>query len=468
MGLPHSRDRTRVVVGTSQRFLGLVNFGNTCYCNSILQALYFCKPFRYNVLKYKETMPSGTSESLLLNELANLFYSIHHFKKKSNFLSPKRFYHQLKAENELFRANMQQDAQELLNYILNTIAECVQKHEASPHNSHKPQRASSSPTSSVSSTTTHSGVSASLTPPDQKTWVHDIFEGVLTSETRCLSCETVRTRDESFLDLSLDIDRDCSISSCLRSFSNTETLSADSKYFCETCCSKQEAEKRMRVKHQPKVLAIHLKRFKYMEQLQQYTKLDYRVVFPKELRLFNATDTAEDQDRIYDLFAIVVHIGTRPSRGHYVTIVRSDDSWVLFDDDVVEAISEDELQLFFGRTTMQSNFSQTHPLETAYILFYETRGLPVEIPSLTPSPVHTPLHAKLGFFRRHTHTSSAASDQPDGDPPKESALRKESATSGSHSNLSDHREIKTSKSPSAPPSPQIRSKLKPAPYTEAV
>lgn len=27
----------------------------------------------------------------------------------------------------------------------------------------------------------------------------------------------IRTREESFLDLSLDIDRDCSISSCLRS-----------------------------------------------------------------------------------------------------------------------------------------------------------------------------------------------------------------------------------------------------------
>ena len=44
---------------------------------------------------------------------------------------------------------------------------------------------------------------------------------------------------------------------------------------------------RMRVKKLPHILALHLKRFKYMEQVNRYTKLSYRVVFPLELRLFN-------------------------------------------------------------------------------------------------------------------------------------------------------------------------------------
>ena len=41
------------------------------------------------------------------------------------------------------------------------------------------------------------------------------------------------------------------------------------------------------MKKLPHILALHLKRFKYMEQLNRYTKLSYRVVFPLELRLFN-------------------------------------------------------------------------------------------------------------------------------------------------------------------------------------
>ena len=41
----------------------------------------------------------------------------------------------------------------------------------------------------------------------------------------------------------------------------------------------------------------------------QYVKLTYRVVFPFELRLFNTTDGASNADRLYELWAIVVHIG---------------------------------------------------------------------------------------------------------------------------------------------------------------
>ena len=36
---------------------------------------------------------------------------------------------------------------------------------------------------------------------------------------------------------------------------------------------------------------------------------NYRVAFPLELRLFNTVDDAQNPDRLYELFAIVVHIG---------------------------------------------------------------------------------------------------------------------------------------------------------------
>lgn len=46
-------------------------------------------------------------------------------------------------------------------------------------------------------------------------------------------------------------------------------------------------QKRMRVKRLPMILALHLKRFKYMEQYNRHIKVSHRVVFPLELRLFN-------------------------------------------------------------------------------------------------------------------------------------------------------------------------------------
>ncbi len=72
-----------------------------------------------------------------------------------------------------------------------------------------------------------------------------------------------------------------------RLFGNSETLCSEYKYHCECCCSKQEATKRLRVQKLPTVLALHLKRFKFVEQLRRHTKLSHRVVFPWELKLFN-------------------------------------------------------------------------------------------------------------------------------------------------------------------------------------
>ena len=76
------------------------------------------------------------------------------------------------------------------------------------------------------------------------TIVHRLFEGVLTSETRCLTCETVSSRDESFIDLSIDIEQNSSVTACLRQFSASEMLCQKNKFFCDSCCDLQEAEKR--------------------------------------------------------------------------------------------------------------------------------------------------------------------------------------------------------------------------------
>ncbi|KAJ2233005.1 hypothetical protein GGH97_005964, partial [Coemansia sp. RSA 475] len=101
-------------------------------------------------------------------------------------------------------------------------------------------------------------------------------------------------------------------------------------------------------------------RFKYHEGLGRYVKLSYRVNFPTELRVPNTTEDTDDV--LYSLSAIVVHLGGGPFHGHYISIVRSGDKWVLFDDDCVEIIDENELSNYFGD---YPNFG------SGYVLFYE-------------------------------------------------------------------------------------------------
>ncbi|XP_035531701.1 LOW QUALITY PROTEIN: ubiquitin carboxyl-terminal hydrolase 12 [Morone saxatilis] len=316
----------------NEHYFGLVNFGNTCYCNSVLQALYFCRPFREKVLAYK-------------------------------------------IEEELFDNYMQQDAHEFLNYLLNTIADLLQeeKSQERQQNGKLVQNGGGgggggSAGGGGSEGGGGGGGEGEGGKETQQTWVHEIFQGTLTNETRCLNCEAVSSKDEDFLDLSVDVEQNTSITHCLRGFSNTETLCSEYKYYCEQCRSKQEAQKRMEVKKLPMILALHLKRFKYMTSCTATPNCPYRVVFPLELRLFNTSGDATNPDRMYDLVAVVVHCGSGPNRGHYITIVKSHGFWLLFDDDIVEKIDAQAIEEFYGLTSDISKNS-----ESGYILFYQSR-----------------------------------------------------------------------------------------------
>ncbi|ONK74055.1 uncharacterized protein A4U43_C03F2320 [Asparagus officinalis] len=343
-----------------ERYFGLENFGNTCYCNSVLQALYFCVPFREQLLEYYANNKNvGDAGENLLTCLADLFTQINSQKKKTGVIAPKRFVQRVKKENEAFRSYMHQDAHEFLNFLLNVLVDILEK-------------GSKDAKSTPETKSTLEKVTDGPCPPQANgfhkepliTWVHENFQGILTNETRCLRCETVTARDETFLDLSLDIEQNSSITNCLKNFSSTETLNAEDKFFCDKCCSLQEAQKRMKIKKPPQILVIHLKRFKYIEQLGRYKKLSYRVVFPMELKL---SSSVNDPDSEYSLFAVVVHVGVGPNHGHYVSLVKSHNHWLCFDDENVEMIDEAMMQSFFG--SAQEYSSNT---DHGYILFYES------------------------------------------------------------------------------------------------
>lgn len=298
------------------------------------------------MLEYKAR--NKRTKETLLSCLADLFHSIATQKKKVGSIAPKKFIARLRKEKEEFDNYMQQDAHEFLNFLINHINEIILAER--PQNNKGRAGEGDSPS------------------PQEPTWVHEIFQGILTSETRCLNCETVSSKDEDFFDLQVDIDQNTSITHCLRCFSNVETLSNDNKFKCDHCTSYQEATKRMRVKKLPMILALHLKRFKYMEQYNRHIKVSYRVVFPLELRLSNTSDDAVNPDRMYNLVAVVIHCGSGPNRGHYISIVKSHDFWLLFDDDMVDKIDQSAIEDFYGLTSDIQKSS-----ETGYILFYQSR-----------------------------------------------------------------------------------------------
>ena len=148
----------------------------------------------------------------------------------------------------------------------------------------------------------------------------------------------------------------------------------------------------MKIKKLPNVLALHLKRFKYQEDVARYIKLAYRVAFPFELRLFNTVDDMDDADRLYNLFAIVVHVGkyvcpllflllccsclsSGPHHGHYISIIKTAGNWFVFDDVNVYQIPENDIPKYFGDSNSGS----------AYVLYYQ--AVDIDLVSLGLRPL---------------------------------------------------------------------------------
>lgn len=297
--------------------------------------------------------------------LRDIFTTLVESAVRTGVLSPQRFLEIFKRDNEMFRNSMHQDAHEFYGLILNDVianvesnAQRLLKHQA---------EAAATQQGAAESLEQALGAIAKSTPNGMNSpgngWVHNIFEGLLTSETKCLTCETASQRDETFLDLSIDLEEHSSVTACLQKFSAEEMLCERNKFHCDNCGGLQEAEKRMKIKRLPKVLALHLKRFKYTEDYSRLQKLFHRVVYPYHLRMFNTTDEAEDPDRIYELYAVVVHIGGNAYHGHYISVIKTEDrGWLLFDDEMVEPVDKHYVRNFFGDKPGTA---------CAYVLFYQ-------------------------------------------------------------------------------------------------
>ncbi len=305
----------------------------------------------------------------LFSSLKDLFEAVVVDKQRMGVISPAKFLETLRKDNEMFRSAMHQDAHEFLNLLLNTVVENIEAHDRTLIAQKQSQDAQQSAddsgdiTKSQSATVSFPSVLPTPTANSSTRWLRELFEGTLTSETRCLTCENVSHRDEPFLDLSVDLEQHSSVTACLRRFSEEEMLCERNKFHCDNCGGLQEAEKRMKIKRLPRILALHLKRFKYTEDLQRLQKLFHKVVYPYHLRLFNTTDDAEDPDRIYELYAVVVHIGGGPYHGHYVAVIKTQDrGWLLFDDEMVEPVDKNYVRNFFG---------DKPGLACAYVLFYQ-------------------------------------------------------------------------------------------------
>ncbi|XP_049636214.1 ubiquitin carboxyl-terminal hydrolase 35 [Suncus etruscus] len=158
--------------------IGLINLGNTCYVNSILQALFMASDFRHCVLRLTEN-----NSQPLMTKLQWLFAFLEHSQRPA--ISPENF---LSASwTPWFSPGTQQDCSEYLKYLLDRL------HEEEKTGARIRQKL-------------HQGSSPG--PPKEcplptDTSVEKMFGGKIVTRIRCLRCLNVSSREEAFTDLSL-------------------------------------------------------------------------------------------------------------------------------------------------------------------------------------------------------------------------------------------------------------------------
>ncbi|KAF4358003.1 hypothetical protein F8388_008511 [Cannabis sativa] len=361
---------------------GLVNLGNTCFVNAVLQCFTHTVPLIKGLRSCKHELlcRSGYREFCVacsmydhiqlsidssggcispwkfVDNLNSKYICFLGFEKKSifAFLDLKRkvyllswicmmkeigvhilvtlTYNQLDFSASFMRYN-QEDAHEFLQCFLDKLEMCF--------------------------LTPKTG-EISLNPPVDNL-VQKVFGGRLISRLQCCNCGHCSNNFEPLIDLSLEIENVDSLPSALESFTSEEKIGdSDSKFTCEHCKEEVAVVKQLLLDQVPSVAVFHLKRFKndgsYVE------KIDKHVNFPLELDLQSYTTGAssDDDELMYDLYGIVVHVGLSSMFGHYFSFVRSaPDTWHRLDDSKVTRVEEEFV------------LSQD-----AYILFYARRGTP--------------------------------------------------------------------------------------------
>lgn len=299
--------------------VGLTNLGNTCYMNSVLQALFMTKLFRNEVLLLNENiMP-------LFSNLQELFVLLQHSQKYS--LSPSDILHLARPPG--FQLGHQHDSSEFLGYLLDVLHE--QEHSAG---------------TSVEASGPH--------PESNNTIVQQSFGGKTMTVATCNSCGNKSERIDKFRDIPLSFpssSNDHSVTSLLDYYLQPEKLCGDNQYHCEKCKGLTDGQRQTHIIEAPPRLILTVKHFGYDSVSQQKTKLLHRVKLEDFIQLSNVN---------YELYAAVVHCGSSVDSGHYYTFAKENDEWFKFNDS-------------FVMKTTAAQLYNLKPPETPYILFYRSQ-----------------------------------------------------------------------------------------------
>uniref|UniRef100_A0A0N5A1H7 Ubiquitin carboxyl-terminal hydrolase n=1 Tax=Parastrongyloides trichosuri TaxID=131310 RepID=A0A0N5A1H7_PARTI len=336
-----------IVIGMS----GLKNLGNTCFMNSVIQALFHLPGihplFTYKnakmILDNKSNHPPQEKLMIAFSAFMDLFWG-----GRYSIIVPEYFLKIFgKIVDPRFDNRSQHDAQEFQLYLIDALHESM---------------ATTSPGKYFGQNYSSNNITKDFNEFKKKTKelsdsrINSLLSLKTISTVKCSVCnyQSVTFDCSSQLSIGLPVVSflGTSLFKCLEKHYSSEALSDGWK--CPMCNEVRKASRCQKIMEFPEVLIIHLKRFEYSNGSSSKNEVNvYFELCDFDMSPFTHQESGINYKVLYDLYAVVSHSGNLNS-GHYTSHVKLDNEWIYCNDSRVS--------YEFDTTKVKS--------KNAYILYY--------------------------------------------------------------------------------------------------
>jgi ubiquitin C-terminal hydrolase len=362
--------------------IALRNVGATCYMNATLQCLCNIEKlvsyFKYHqtIENYIQSQGKTTltySFKYLVENLwqspGNKYILPEYNGKNSNnkFFSPIRFKDKISTMNPLFKGAQANDAKDLVNFIIMTLHEELNKIKKSPDMNKNYQ---------IINQTNHDLVLNYFIQnfsKENKSIISDLFYAMSGTYTQCSQCNEIKYNFQNYFFLIFPLEevrkfkiqnlinsncqnmmfmnplffqqnqfnniQSVNMDDCFQYNEKIEIFSGENAMYCNKCNGQFKAGYKTRLYYGPEILIIVLNRGKGIE-------FKVKLEFTEQINLSQYFQL-NNFGNVYNLIGVVTHMGESGASGHFIANAKSpiDGQWYTYNDDLVSKVHNFKQQI---------------------------------------------------------------------------------------------------------------------------